>query len=199
VSPLTTSPTRTTTRPSSATPSHRPWWRWMLAALAYPPAGYVGWLLAGHVDSSSAAALAGVVTGALLGLGQWLVLRRRNVSSGWVPATAVSLGIGLTVGAALVGFETDRTSLAVMGVVSGVAVGVAQARAARAGLSSLLTWGGTTGALWALGWVISSFVIDPADQWPVFGASGAIVVTLVQSTFIERVLALPTKTRKVTS
>ena len=76
-------------------------------------------------------------------------------------ATAVALGIGLTVGAALVGFETDRVSLAVMGAVSGLAVGLAQAGAVRSGLSSVLTWGGTTAALWALGWVISSFVHRP--------------------------------------
>jgi hypothetical protein len=171
----------------------------MLTVLAIPPAGYLGWLVAGHVDSASAAALAGVVTGAAIGLGQWLVLRRRGVSLRWVAATAVALGVGLTVGAGVVGYETDRVSLAVMGVISGLAVGIAQASALRAGWTSVVTWGGTTAALWALGWVISSFVIDPADQWPIFGASGAIVVCLAQSTFIERVLPLQPKTQKVTS
>ena len=202
MSPLTTSPDHIT-RSSAASRSFRPWWRWMLTALAIPPAGYIGWLLAGHVDSASAAALAGVVTGAVFGLGQWLLLRRRGVTLRWVSATAVALGIGLAVGGALVGFETDRVSLFVMGAVSGLAVGVAQARAVRSAMSSVLTWGGTTGALWALGWVISSFVIDPADKWPIFGASGAIVVTLVQSTFIERALPLQIKpettTKDVTS
>lgn len=197
MSHLTTSPNRTTTRATSVTRSFRPWWGWMLTALAIPPSGYIGWLIAGHVDSASAAALAGVVTGAVFGLGQWLLLRRRGVTLRWVAATAVAFGIGLTVGGALVGFETDRVSLAVMGAVSGLAVGIAQARAVRSAMSSVLTWGGTTGALWALGWIISSFVIDPADQWPIFGASGAIVVTLVQSTFIERVLSLPARTQKV--
>ncbi len=133
----------------------------MLTALAIPPAGYLGWLLAGHVDSASAAALAGVVTGAVLGLGQWLLLRRRGVTLRWASATAAALGIGLTVGAAVVGFETDRVSLAVMGAVSGLAVGIAQARAVRSAMSSVLTWGGTTGALWALGWIVSSFVDRP--------------------------------------
>jgi hypothetical protein len=33
-------------------------------------------------------------------------------------------------------------------------------------------------------------VIDTADQWPVFGASGALLVTFLQSLFIERVLPL---------
>jgi hypothetical protein len=171
----------------------------MLTALAMPPAGYIGWLIAGHVDSASAAALAGGATGAVVGLGQWLVLRRRGVTLRWAAATAVAFGIGLTVGAALVGYETDRVSLAVMGAVSGLAVGTAQATALRAGRTSTVTWGGTTGALWALGWIVSSFVIDPAEQWPIFGISGALLVTFAQSTFIERVLPLQTKTQKVSS
>lgn len=123
----------------------------------------------------------------------------RGVSLRWASATAVALGVGLTVGAGVVGYETDRASLAVMGALSGVAVVVAQPRAVRSGTTPVLTWGGTTGALWALGWVISSFAIDPADQWPIFGASGAIVVCLLQSTFIERVLPFQPKTQKVTS
>ncbi len=195
---LTTSPSTITTRPPSPTRSFRPWWGWMLTFAAFPPAGLLGWLLAGHVDSAFAAALDGAVTGAVLGFGQWLLLRRRGVTIRWAWNTAVGLGIGLTVGGALVGFETDRVSLAVMGAVSGLAVGLAQAGAVRAGMSSVLTWGGATAALWALGWVISSYVIDPADQWPVFGASGALVVTFVQSMFIVRVLSLPAKTQKVT-
>ena len=199
MSPLTTSPDRTTTQPSSATRSSRPWWRWMLTAFAVPPAGYLGWLVAGHVDSASAAALAGVVTGFLVGGGQWLLLRRRGVTLRWAAATAVAFGIGLTVGGALVGYETDRVSLAVMGAVSGLAVGIAQASALRAGRTSIVTWGGTTGALWALGWIVSSFVIDPAEQWPIFGISGALLVTFAQSAFIERVLPLQPTTQKVSS
>ena len=181
--------------------SLRPWWPWLLTFAAFPPAGYVGWLVAGHVDSASAAAVAGVVTGALLGVGQWLLLRRRGVDLRWAAATAAALGVGLAVGAAVVGYDTDRVSLAVMGAISGVTVGVAQAAAIRSRLSSILVWGGTSAALWALGWVVSSGVIDPTDQWPIFGASGALIVTLVQSTFIERVLPLEAKgaTSKATS
>ncbi len=47
--------------------------------------------------------------------------------------------------------------------------------------------------LWPLGWTLSSGVIDVAEQWPIFGASGAIAVALLQSTFIERVLPLEAK------
>jgi drug/metabolite transporter (DMT)-like permease len=197
--------TTTTTAPHPVSRSRRtslrPWWPWLASFAAFPPAGYLGWLLAGHVDSASAAAVAGVVTGAVLGLGQWLLLRRRGVDLRWATATAAALGVGLTAGAAIVGYDTDRVSLAVMGAISGLTVGVAQAAAIRSRLASVLVWGGTTAALWALGWVVSSGVIDPTDQWPIFGASGAIAVTLLQSTFIERILPLEAKdaTSKVAS
>ncbi len=198
MSPVTTAPDPATVHPSSATQPFHPWWRWMLTFAAFPPAGYAGWLLAGHVDSASAAAVNGVVTGALLGAGQWLLLRRRGVDLRWAIATAVALGVGLTVGAAIVGYDIDRASLAGMGAISGLAVGAAQAAAVRSRLSSVLVWGATTAALWALGWVISAGVIDPADQWPIFGASGALVVTFDQSAFIERVLPQHPETQKVT-
>ncbi len=198
MSSVTAAPDPTTAHPSSAARSLRPWWRWMLTFAAFPPAGYAGWLLAGHVDSVWAAAVNGVVTGALLGAGQWLLLRRRGVDTRWAIATAMALGVGLTVGAAIVGYDIDRASLAGMGAISGLAVGAAQAAALRSRLSSVLLWGATTAALWALGWVISAGVIDPADQWPIFGASGALVVTFVQSAFIERVLPLHPETQKVT-
>ena len=162
MSHLTTSPNRTTTRPSSATRSFRPWWRWMLTALAFPPAGYLGWLLAGHVDSASAAASAGVVTGAVLGARPVAAASppRRHPPMGvrtprWASASASPSAPRSSA------IETDRVSLAVMGAVSGLAVGLAQAGAVRSGMSSVLTWGGTTGALWALGWIVSSFVDRP--------------------------------------
>ena len=83
-------------------------------------------LVAGRVDSVSAAVLGGVMTGAGLGAAQWALLRRRGVGIGWIPATAIGLGVGLAVGAALVSYRTDITSLVVMGAVSGLGVGIAQ-------------------------------------------------------------------------
>lgn len=180
---------RPTTRQSRA--SRRPWWPWLATFAAFPPAGLLGWLVAGPVDGASAALVAGVVTGAVLGFGQWLLLRRRGVTAHWATATAVGLGIGLLAGAAFVDYATDRPSLAVMGAISGLGTGVAQAAVLRGRRSSILAWGATTAALWAPAWVISSYVIDAADQWPVFGASGAIVTCLVQSTFIGRFIPKP--------
>ena len=104
----------------------RPWWQWLLTALAFPPAGLIAHLVAGRVDSVPAAVLNGVIAGAGIGAAQWALLRHREVALTWIPATAAGLGAGLAVGAALVSYRTDITSLALMGAISGLGVGIAQ-------------------------------------------------------------------------
>ena len=185
-----------TTTDSSATSVHspvhqhparrslRPWWRWMLIALAFPVAGEIGHLVAGRVDSVPAAVIGGVVTGAGLGAAQWALLRRRGVSVGWIPATAVGLAAGLTVGAALVSYRTDITSLVVMGVMSGFGVGIAQG-ALFGNTKRMLGWSVVTAALWAVGWTVTTAGgISVDNQFVVFGAYGAISSTFLQSMII---------------
>src|SRR5262249_62326798 len=43
-----------------------------------------------------------VLAGGVLGTGQWLALRRWRDTGWWVPATAIGLGAGLTIGVTLV-------------------------------------------------------------------------------------------------
>src|SRR5687768_15825412 len=98
-----------------------------ISLLAFPLAGYAGWGIAGHVDGIVPALIGGALTGAGIGLAQWLWLRRDlDVGPGWIAATGVALAVGLTIGAAAVGYETDAGSLAIMGAISGAAVGIAQ-------------------------------------------------------------------------
>ena len=164
--------------------SFRPWWRWLLVALAFPVAGEVGHLVAGRIDSVSASVLGGVVTGAGIGAAQWALLRRRGVSLSWVSATAAGLGVGLAAGAALVSYRTDISSLAVMGAVSGLGVGVAQG-AMFGNTKRILLWTAATAALWAIGWTATTAGgISVEDQFVVFGAYGAIASTFLQSTVI---------------
>jgi hypothetical protein len=161
--------------------SFRPWWRWLLVALAFPVAGEIGHLVAGRVDSVSAAVIGGVVTGAGLGAAQWALLRRRGVGIRWIPATAAGLGVGLAAGAAVVSYRTDISSLALMGATCGLAVGIAQG-ALLGGLKRLLGWAGATTALWALGWTVTTAGgISVDEQFVVFGAYGAITSTFLQS------------------
>src|SRR5688572_12406323 len=174
-----------TIRPS-ALERFRPWWLWIVTALAFPPAGYIGHELFGPVDDVGAAFLGGVTTGALLGLAQWAVLRRRGGSPGWIPATAAGLGIGLAAGAALVDYETSLGALVVMGGVSGVAVGLAQVASFAPLRRHALVWTLGTGALWAIGWAVTTgFGIKVEEQFVVFGASGAVVFAVLQSMLLN--------------
>jgi hypothetical protein len=162
-----------------------PWWRWLLTALAFPPAGLVSHAVAGPVDSVPAAALGGVVAGAGIGAAQWALLREQGVAPSWVPATALGLGAGLTAGAALVGYRTDLASLALMGATSGLAVGIAQSLATGARERGI-AWAATTAALWALGWTITTAVgVDVEEQWVNPGAAGAVTFALLQSTVVR--------------
>jgi hypothetical protein len=186
----TTTTTNTTTsfqspvEPHPARRSFRPWWRWLLVALAFPVAGLIGHLVAGRVDSVSAAVIGGVVTGAGLGTAQWALLRHRGIGIGWIPATAAGLAVGLSVGAAFVSYRTDITSLVVMGAVSGLGVGVAQG-AMLGNTKRMLGWSVATAALWAVGWATTTAGgIRVDEQFVVFGAYGAIASTFLQSIII---------------
>jgi hypothetical protein len=182
--PVTTSSTHSAVHHHTARRSFRPWWRWLLVALAFPVAGEVGHLVAGRVDSVSAALLGGVVTGAGIGAAHWALLRRRGVNLTWVAATAAGLGAGLAAGAALVSYRTDLSSLAVMGAMSGLGVGIAQG-AMLGNTKRMLLWTAATAALWAIGWTATTAGgISVENQFVVFGAYGALASTFLQSTII---------------
>ena len=166
--------------------SFRPWWRWLLTALAFPPSGLIAHLVAGRVDSVSAAVLNGIITGAGIGAAQWALLRHRGISSAWIVATTVGFGAGLAAGAALVSYRTDIGSLALMGAVTGLGVGIAQG-AMLASPKRTLGWSAATTVLFALGWTVTTAGgIDVSQQWAVFGAYGCTTVALLQSMIIRR-------------
>jgi hypothetical protein len=148
-----------------------------LSLVAFPLAGLLGWSIGGHVDGVGPALLGGALTGAGVGLVQWWFLNRDlGVSPLWIPATAVALAVGLTVGAAVVDYETTTASLAIMGAISGAAVGVAQSLFLRDRFSLWQVWALGMPALWALGWVVTDAAgIDVGNQFTVFGAYGSIV------------------------
>ena len=71
----------------------------------------------------------------------------------WIATSAVAYGAGLAVGAAAVGYNTDIGSLAAMGAISGLFLGVGQGFAlAQQGRRRLaLAWGAAMPVLLALG------------------------------------------------
>lgn len=182
--PTTHPPTNASTTGAPVRYSFRPWYKWLLTAIAFPPSGLIAHLVAGRVDSVPAAVLNGVIAGTGIGAAQWALLRHRGASLIWIAATAGGLGIGLAAGAALVSYETDITSLAVMGAVSGLGVGIAQG-ATLTNAKRTIGWIAVNTVLWALGWSITTAGgIDVSQQWAVFGAYGCLTLAFLQSTII---------------
>ena len=177
----------------------RPWWRWLLTALAFPPAGLVAHAVAGPVDSVPGALLNGVIAGAGIGAAQWALLRHRDVHASWIGATAAGMATGLALGAALVSYRTDITSLALMGAITGLGVGIAQGATFR-NATRMLGWGVATAGLFALGWTVTTAGgIDVSQQWAVFGAYGCTTLALLQSTFIGSFVPATATTESVTA
>jgi hypothetical protein len=159
-----------------------PMWAWLLAILVgFPVGGFLGDLAVDGVDSPATALAGGLIAGATIGAAQWLALRR-SVSSLWIVATSFGMAGGLAVGAAIVGYEIGRGDLVVMGAVTGLLVGGLQALVlARQGVSGAVWWTAANALAWALGWLVTSYVItrNVKEQWPNFGASGALLFALL--------------------
>ena len=188
-----TEPAARASHDSAQDPSQRrrfPGWRWVAVALAFPVAGLIGWKVGGRVDAVGAALVGGALTGAGLGAVQWWAANGAlGRAAAWIGASAAGYAVGLAAGAALVGYDTDLGSLAVMGFVSGAVLGGAQglvlARAGRRGLA--LPWALAMPVLFALGWCASTAIgVNVDDQYTVFGAAGAIVFMLLSGLLLAR-------------
>jgi hypothetical protein len=152
-----------------------------LALVAFPLAGYAGWGIGGHVDGIGPALIGGAITGAGVGLVQWAFLRRDlAISPLWILGTSVALAAGLGIGAAVVGYETTPGQLAIMGAISGAAVGIAQGFLLRDKFSLWHVWMLSMPIMFAIGWLVTESIgIDVANQFTVFGASGSVVFGLL--------------------
>jgi hypothetical protein len=160
---------------------------------AFPVAGLIGWAIGGHVDAVAPAIVGGAITGAGLAAVQWWAAKGAlGRPAEWISASAVSYAVGLAAGAALVGYDTDLGALALMGLVSGAALGAAQGLVlARQGRRALaLPWALAMPALFALGWSAASVTgIGVDDQFTVFGAGGALLFTLLSGLLLARLTA----------
>ena len=163
-------------------PGRHPGVLWPVAILvSFPLGGLIADLVVDGVDSIGAALAAGLIAGAVIGAAEWFALRKW-VSWLWIPATSVGMAAGLAAGAALVDYGIDRGDLLLMGAVTGLGVGVAQALVfARHGISGAYWWAIANPPGWALGWLVTSYVItrNVDERFPNFGLSGALVFALL--------------------
>ena len=163
-------------------PVARRLWAWPVAILVgFPIGGLLADLVVDGVDSVGAALAGGLIAGAIIGAAEWFALRRW-VSWLWIAATSVGMAVGLTAGAALVDYGIGRGDLVLMGAVTGLGVGVLQALVlARHGVAGALWWAVANPPAWALGWLVTSYVISSnvEERFTNFGAGGALVFGLL--------------------
>jgi hypothetical protein len=156
----------------------RVWVAWTTSFLAFPFGGLAGGALAGRVDNPRAALIGGLATGLVVGAGQTLALALggwQHKRLGWVLATGAGQAIGLLVGAAAVGYRIGLADLAVMGTLTGIPTGIAQAFALPASLRHRWAWAAPAPLLWGLGWTMTTLAgVDVEQQYTVFGATGAL-------------------------
>jgi hypothetical protein len=157
--------------------------RWLPTFLAFPLGGFLAFETIGSVTNAGTAAAAGLLAGAVIGVGQWLALRNHGIDGRWPLVTAAAMAAGSALAVAATGAGTDTTDLILTGAVAGSAVGAAQAA-----LLGRANWAVVTAASWALAWLISAGVLaQQADEgFVVFGSSGALVATVLTGLALRR-------------
>jgi hypothetical protein len=183
---------------ASGAPFLRTWLLWTAGALAFPLAGLAGTGVAGRVDSPIAALVGGAVAGLGIGVAQALLSQGRLDIRRWAPATATGMGVGLLVGAVTVGYATSLADLALMGALTGVVLGAAQALVLPRRTRLRWAWAAALPVLWALGWTATTLGgISVDEQFTVFGAYGAVTFSALSGLLLHvllphRVAAGPT-------
>lgn len=163
------------------------WLTWTAGFVAFPIAGVVGRGVVGRVDDPLAALVGGAVAGAVIGTGQWLGSRREiGAPAAWIGASAGGMAVGLLAGGAAVDYATDLGDLALMGLVTGVPLGAAQALVIARRWPRAWTWALAMPVLWALGWTVTTSIgVDVERQYVVFGSAGAITVMALSGLLFE--------------
>ena len=166
------------------------WLLWTAGFLAFPIGGALATGATGRINDVGSALIGGMVVGAVIGTGQWLVARRLLDAPTWIPATALAMGIGLAVGAWVVGYGTSLGELALMGFITGIPLGVAQAYLLRDRVANAWVWAAAMPLLWALGWTVTTAGgINVDQQFAVFGAYGAITFMALSGVLLDRLRA----------
>jgi hypothetical protein len=166
------------------------WLLWTAGFVAFIIGGALATAVVGRVNDFGSALLGGLIAGAVIGTGQWLVARRLLNPKAWIPATAVAMSIGLGVGAWAVGYGTSLGELALMGAITGIPLGAAQAYLLRDRLANAWVWAAAMPLLWALGWTVTTVGgIDVDRQFAVFGLYGAITFMALSGMLLDRLRA----------
>ena len=167
------------------------WLLWTVGFVSFPIAGIAAEAATGRINDPVSALVGGLIAGAVIGTGQWLVARRLlGDPRAWIPATAAAMGIGLLAGAWAVGYGTSVGELALMGAITGLPLGAAQGFLLRDRVARSWAWAVAVPLLWALGWTVTAAAgIDVDRQYAVFGAFGAITFMALSGVLLDRLRA----------
>jgi hypothetical protein len=167
------------------------WLLWTAGFVAFIIGGALATGVVGRINDVGSAMIGGLIAGAVIGTGQWLAARRLlGDPRAWIPATAAATGIGLLAGAWAVGYGTSAGELAVMGAITGLPLGAAQAFLLRDRVASSWVWAAAMPLLWALGWTVTAAAGVGVDrQYAVFGAFGTITVMALSGVVLDRLRA----------
>jgi hypothetical protein len=171
--------------------------RWLITFIGFPLGGWLAIETVGGVDSAASGAAAGLVAGAVLGVVQGWALRDHTSIAGWAIHTALGFSAGLALAGAITQGDTSVPQLMLTGLISGAVVGAAQAPVLRVSRAVAVAWVGITAGAWSVAWLVTANVIVDSERgFTNFGASGAIVATIItglalRQMHIERPAAAP--------
>ncbi len=110
---------------TTGTPTLGLWLKWMVTFLGFPIGGGVAYLLVRSMEGIAKPTIGGLVTGLVLGVAQWIVLRQVMALSGWwIVATGIGLAAGLALSVALSGTSIELRPLIVRAVLTGCLLGI---------------------------------------------------------------------------
>jgi hypothetical protein len=159
--------------------------RWIPSFFAFPLGGFVAIETVGPLVGPAPAALGGAVVGALVGAAQWIALRRsgspaRWAGARWAGVTAAAMAVGMALAVSVTGAGTGLVDVTAVGLVAGSVVGAAQSVLLVEGARLRAVWTAVVAVSWSLGWLATWLVIVDIDRgYHVFGAAGALLVTVV--------------------
>ena len=165
--------------------------RWTPTFLAFPIGGLLAKLIFGSASSVLKSIGGGLIVGLVVGLIQYLSLKKYGISTSWVVATAVAATVAALINSYAFSFKFDSASLAGSGLIAGLLIGISQSLSQTRDLKFVSIWTISTAIAWSLAWFITSKVIvDPEAQYHVFGSSGALVTTLGLGLILKYILPI---------
>ena len=165
--------------------------RWTPTFLAFPIGGLLAKLFFGSASSVARSVGGGLIIGLVVGLIQYLSLKKYGISTSWVVATAVAATVAALINSYAFSFKFDPASLAGSGLVAGLLIGISQSLSQTREIRFVTIWTISTAIAWSLAWFITSKVIvDPEAQYHVYGSSGALLTTLGLGIVLKYILPM---------